>query len=57
MVGPLEEVFFLFAASLIKTRIHIRSRVHAWYEEAAREVERDLSLDIQELEKVLSHTR
>jgi len=31
--------------------IDIRSRVHAWYEEAAREVERDLSLDIQELEK------
>ena len=29
-----------------------RSRVHEWYEEAAREVERDLSLDIHTLEKV-----
>jgi len=29
-----------------------RTTVHKWYEEAVEEVERDLSLDIQHLEKV-----
>jgi hypothetical protein len=30
----------------------LRSTVYQWYEEAAQEVERDLSLDISHLERV-----
>ena len=33
---------------------YLRHTVAQWYDDAAEEVERDLSLDIQQLEKVLS---